>query len=310
MSDQDNIINIYRTIYSTADLQRLGLTNRQIAAKVRAGTLERARHGVYMRPKDRSSVKSWDAHLLRALLYFKARPDTVFSHVTAAALWGLPLLRAHSTKLHTYCTAHSRGGAVETIKHVALTPDQELLTTPIGALTTDVPTTVIDCARSLPLEDAVVIADAALRRGLVPEVELREKMLAYRGRRSAAVHRVAHRMSGAADSPGETLTRLLLIEMGINFVEQYEVRVNGVRYFVDFYLPDYGVCVEFDGVAKYVDFGPTSESLMSERNREKNLMNTGARVFRTGWHDVYTQPEVFRNRLLVFLRAGSNETAR
>ncbi|GGH61835.1 hypothetical protein GCM10007359_11420 [Rothia aerolata] len=97
-------------------------------------------------------------------------------------------------------------------------------------------------------------------------------------------------MSAKAESPGESLTRAVLINMGVKFIEQYPVYVGYRGYRVDFYLPDYNIIIEFDGDIKYSQFGNQTDVEQNERYREKVLQNAGFLVYRTSWNKVLFSP--------------------
>src|SRR5690606_14900147 len=70
--------------------------------------------------------------------------------------------------------------------------------------------------------------------------------------RLGLARRAAGLTDGLAESPGESSLRLVLIELGINFVAQHWIPTeSGQHYRVDFYLPDLGVVLEYDGQVKY-----------------------------------------------------------
>ncbi|BCW64915.1 hypothetical protein StoSoilB22_38880 [Arthrobacter sp. StoSoilB22] len=75
--------------------------------------------------------------------------------------------------------------------------------------------TVIDCARTLAFEAAVVIADQALRRGADPGI-LQHFLDSGRITRGARrLRQVLAAMDKRSESVGETRTRLLLHKLGI-----------------------------------------------------------------------------------------------
>ncbi len=122
-----------------------------------------------------------------------------------------------------------------------------------GIETTDLPTTAIDVALRSDRGHALVVLDAVLRRGverraLVAELESRSTR---RG-----VHRVSELLEiadGRIESAGESLTSLVMHDVGLprpqlqhEFVEHGRVVARA-----DFWFPEHGVVVEFDGLAKY-----------------------------------------------------------
>ena len=73
--------------------------------------------------------------------------------------------------------------------------------------------TVNDCARILPFDEALAIADSALRSGLVTQGDL--DAIDVRGAGSGAVRRVLRRADARAANPFESVLRALCIEVGL-----------------------------------------------------------------------------------------------
>ena len=73
--------------------------------------------------------------------------------------------------------------------------------------------TVIDCARLLPFDEALAVADSALRSGLVTREEL--DAIDVRGAGAAAVRRVLRHADARAANPFESVLRALCLEAGL-----------------------------------------------------------------------------------------------
>ena len=82
----------------------------------------------------------------------------------------------------------------------------------VGGVTTAL-RTVLDCARQLPFDEALAVADSALRSGQVTREELAE--LHVRGAGASAVRRVLLHADGRAANPFESVLRALCIEAGL-----------------------------------------------------------------------------------------------
>lgn len=78
--------------------------------------------------------------------------------------------------------------------------------------------TVIDCARRLPFDEALAVADSALRSGLVTREEL--SAVRVQGAGAAAVRRVLEHADGRAANPFESVLRALAIEAGLDVEPQ------------------------------------------------------------------------------------------
>ncbi|RZI81742.1 MAG: hypothetical protein EOO67_18435, partial [Microbacterium sp.] len=102
MIDRVRIPDVSRWIRSRAQLEALGSSSRQIARHVERGRLQQLDHGWYV---DGETWREWSIerrHLARVLAARRRQrsSDTVFSHCSAAVLWGLPLARVDPQKVH------------------------------------------------------------------------------------------------------------------------------------------------------------------------------------------------------------------
>jgi hypothetical protein len=72
--------------------------------------------------------------------------------------------------------------------------------------------TVVDCARRLPFDEALAVADSALRSGMVSAEELLLAADALRGRGATAARRVARSARAQAANPFESVLRAIVLE--------------------------------------------------------------------------------------------------
>ena len=149
--------------------------------------------------------------------------------------------------------------------------------------------TVLDLSRELPLEEAVVAADSAIRQRLVPTAALTIRLSAAWGRRAAAARTVAGALDPLAESVLETLLRLTLRDAGLRPVTQHEIRDADGRLVarVDFCWPAERLVVEADGFAFHAD----RAAYRRDRERLNALERLGWRVLRFTWEDVRGRPE-------------------
>lgn len=145
---------------------------------------------------------------------------------TAAALWGMKLKtppprpelavprgRRVSRAEQQRCAVSWRSLDPGDIRH--------------GELTSPV-RTVIDCAVSLPFDEALAIADSALRAAFVSTDDLAAaaRAIPRSGRRQAM--RVAEHASGLAQNPFESALRAISLDVpGLRLVPQVPIRVAG-----------------------------------------------------------------------------------
>ena len=296
-------------VRTTADLRAEGLGSEELARKVRAAELVHLRRGAYADPGSLQDAEARHRALVLATVPLLA-PGAVVSHVSAAILHGLPLLDAPRARVQI-TRADARGGKNRGGVHLHAAPLEETEVVPVeGVATTTLARTVLDLARSLSREAAVVSGDAALRRGLDRD-EL-DALLAGAGRRPriARARAVAGLLDGRSESPGESLSRLLLAGAGLAPELQHEVRDAGGAFVArcDFAWPEHRTVGEFDGKIKYGRLlapGTTSEEIVyREKLREDKLRDLGWQVVRWVWRDLERPERVVERLVRAFARAG------
>ncbi|SLK01075.1 type IV toxin-antitoxin system AbiEi family antitoxin domain-containing protein [Arthrobacter sp. P2b] len=294
-------------VASTLQLARAGIDERVMTAGVRSGMLLRLRRGAYVQRAYWNTLKPWDRDRLLITAHYESTGGQArYSHISAARLHSCYLWNAGPMVHVTTQYANSPGSAGSDVKaHRLPLTDRELTTirTPDGRdmLTTSLERTVLDCARILPLDQAAVIGDHALRKGA--SVHAMHRLLsetpAKRGSRRALD--LLNVLDGRSESAGETRTRLMLHSFGLQtFTPQVEVPTSEGLFRADFADPESRVIIEFDGTAKYTDYKPAEEVLLAERRRENALVETGWRVLRLHWKHL-DRPRELNERLITFL---------
>lgn len=294
-------------VASTRQLAAAGLESRLIKAAADDGVLLRLRRGAYVRRGYWDSIKPWERDMLRILAHFESTGgDARYSHMSAARLHGCDVWRVgplvHVTTQYSNSLA-SAGNDVRT--HRLPLEEHELASVQTSdgreILVTSLERTVLDCARILPLEQAAVIGDHALRKGatLAYLRQLLDESPTKRGSRKAADLLAV--LDGRSESAGETRTRLLLRSFGLDsFIPQVDIPTGQGLFRADFADPEARVVIEFDGRAKYSDYKPAEEALLNERWRETALQELGWAVFRIKWPQL-DRPAELRKRLFGFL---------
>ncbi len=109
-----------------------------------------------------------------------------------------------------------------------------------------------------------------------------------------------------AESPLESRGRALFLKAGLSMELQYSVEgASGRVYYADGAFPEERVLVEFDGRAKYGRWAEaTSQALVNERDREKDLTNAGWGLVRFTWDQVTGRPDEVLRILRSALRRG------
>lgn len=107
--------------------------------------------------------------------------------------------------------------------------------------------TVLDCARVLPFDEGLAVADSALRAGAVSVEMLREAAASARGPGATAARRVARHADGRAANPFESVLRALAIEVGLELTPQLVIAEPGLFAVVDLGNEVLRLAVEADG---------------------------------------------------------------
>ncbi|AEG44384.1 hypothetical protein [Isoptericola variabilis] len=277
----------------------------EVGARHRRGKLRKIRHGIYVEsagqlPAASVAVRREREHLVNlAATLSSLRTDLWVSHTSAALLWGCWTYRlgatAEITQLHP---PDVRASAGPVRRHWTDLPERD------RTLLGDVPVTtlertVVDCARSLPGDQAIVVVESALRIGcdgaLVAAI-LKEST-GRRGVRSA--RRVLDVADGRVESPGEARLRWMLLSAGLPYPDAaIPVETWAGERWVDLGWPDLQVGFEFDGRLKYAGLPPAQleQVLYEEKRRHDALVEAGWILIRVSWADL-DDPEALLRRV-------------
>ncbi|WP_299167382.1 hypothetical protein [uncultured Arthrobacter sp.] len=229
-----------------------------------------------------------------------ARRTPLFGAETAGVLWGLPrpdLPRDIQVMVPVESGRKSSNG----VRRITRT-SSELTVVKIGdgLLVTGKIQTAIDLALIYDFPWAVAVMDRLLNTKPLPaesrscpvtktEVEDLVALLPS-GAKRRKVRRVLDFADGQAMYPGESLSRVYMVELGFPAPElQYRViDEQGLVAVVDFYWKDHALVGEFDGRGKYqkpeYTHGKTpAQVVIEEKNRENRIRSTGKNVVRWEW---------------------------
>lgn len=260
---------------------------RRLARFCERGRLVRVLNGLF------ASSSTWDSldpvsktrRIVRSLS--DKYEDWVFSHVTAAAMYGLSVGYSYLDKIHVVATSGSRKNAM-VVRHRSGRAHRMSR----GVRLTTPEDTVLDCAAMMPFPDALAVADSAVSSHLTCERNLRNAAVhrrGYRGIRNG--RRVVACMDGRAESGGESIVRGILIELGylVKDIQAPVTSIDAARgpLRLDILLQaDDGslVDLEVDGGEKYenpeMNGGSPLHALMRERQREAGITARGYKVVR------------------------------
>lgn len=285
-------------VHTTRALLATGMTEKALAQKVRSGEITRILRGVYTRADRWREASDRERLIARHIaVWKKARFPFVFSHVSAALLHGVSMLRLPD-RIHI--TTPGRVFPNDPLIAAHARPDAlvEGARYQHGRHMTPLVVTAFECSLILPVREGLVIMDQVLARS--KDKSLVEGLV-ERGRRRHGIGRAGQVLELAdsrCQSVAETLTRYVLCMPGLPApVPQQPVSTReGVKY-LDFGWPEFTLGLEFDGKSKYFDYGPTDQVVFMERHREKLIEAQGWKVLRTDWNEVTRDPEGLRQRL-------------
>ena len=266
---------------TTSQLRGDGYGPAEVARLVRNSQLVRIRRGAYAWSDPGQDALAVHRALVEATLPTLA-PDTVLSHRSAAVLHDLPLLGPIPRRVEVTRSGvragKDRGGvhlhAAGLVAADVVELDGVLLTSPAR--------TIVDLARMLPFEQAVVVGDAALRFGLDRHELSTALDSANRRPGVAAARRAVAFLDGRSESVGESRSRALLHQQGVPTPQpQLQVLDDSGRFVArcDFGWPQQRLIGEFDGRVKYGRLlrpgQDAGDVVFDEKRREDALRELG-----------------------------------
>ncbi|MDP3968131.1 MAG: type IV toxin-antitoxin system AbiEi family antitoxin domain-containing protein [Nocardioides sp.] len=283
-----------------------GLTDDALARATRSGDIIRVRHGAYSDGPWWAQATSDEQHRETALCLVRSYSSPVLlSHTSAAVMHGLPTWGQDLSDMHlTHLTPASGRTHAGVVHHRGVCRVGDI-TRVDGVLVTSVARTIVDAAALVDVERGLIMADAALHRGLVlPDQLERQYVQQDHDPRTLHVRLVVRRADGRSASPGESRSRHLFWTQGLPTpVLQYAVHDHRGRLIgtVDFAWPELGVIVEFDGLTKYRTLLRVGESpedaVIREKLREDRIREaTGWTVVRITWADL-ARPALTADRI-------------
>lgn len=268
--------------FTNAQARAAGWTKAAIEAQVRSGTWHRVARGVYV---DRALWDGMDARL-RHLCEVRARllvlgPGWAAARRSAVLAHDLPYLGKQPQQPQL---AHDkvRPGTRATSRHerIAGLPASDIRQG-VGLQCTSLARTAVDLGRHESFRSAVVVADAALRRGLDRAVLLACAGRSVRWPGGPQAMRMAQFADGLSESPLESISRVAIADCGLPAPElQVEIWL-GQRLLarVDKLWRGWNLVGEDDGRSKY----DGADGFYAEKLREETLEDVGLEVVRWDW---------------------------
>lgn len=291
-------------ILLTRALTAQGFSYDDLTRLSRRGKLTRVRRGAYAAAVN--DDLTWEEQH-RQLVYATAPQlldGSVISHGSAAVLHGLPVWAAATNHVHI-TRSQSGHGKRRSLVHTHRAPlDVADIVLVDQVPVTSLARTVLDLARTLPMDQAVALGDRALRQGLSPDALSVALIPMERWPGIRQARRAVAFLDPRSESVGESASRVRLHVDGLPAPElQHDIRDSHGELVarVDFLWQEQRTVGEFDGKVKYgrlVKPGQSAEQvLFEEKVREDLIRDCGFQVARWIWRDIY-RPGIIRDRVL------------
>lgn len=299
-------------LFTAAQAVAAGYNPDEVSRLRRAGEWVRLRRGVYIeRPLLPSEPIAKHLLSMRAAM-LSLSGVAAASHVTGALLHGVALLDPNLTMIHITQDGSGCDRTAEGVRyHQASLPAGHLTKVDDG-VATSVARTIVDLARRLPFDAALVAAESALNLKLTTFAEL-EEVLAYcvdwPGARNAG--RVVAFASPYSESPGETLCRIAFDALGVPQPHQqvYIFDKYGLIARCDYFWEEFHTIGEFDGKVKYVGAKARDNSVLLEKKREDRLRDAGLEVCRFEWAESRNRSESVQHKAFSAFGRAANRRA-
>lgn len=277
-------------------------------------TLERIRRGVYADAVEWGSASYAAKYRLRLdAAVATRRADPVLSHVSAAVVWGIPIVGPHLGAVHFASAGRNQARTKNGVVWHHDTLDDEDVVEQDGYQITSFARTAVDLARSLPFASAVAALDhvlavaAASDAGPLVGVDapmLEKRLDGLRGGRGVGPARVSVAFARAeSGSPGESISRANMHVLGCPapVLQVPFGRVDGGTDITDFDWPELDAFGEFDGFGKYVKQEFTKgrsiqEVVADEKVRENRIRKHRRFGARWDW-PIALRPELLAREL-------------
>jgi len=259
---------------------------------VERGEFTRVRRGAYVRSKVWRGLGPADRHLLRVRATRCAAIDEpVFSHESAAAIHGIPLIGSWPDRAHVTAPSGTASSNAMVARTRRALPEGSVMVHESGTRVTDPVTTALDLAASRSLLGGIVAISHLRRASGLSRAALDDALAGSgirSGRRRAAI--AIARSTDGSDSPLETIVVVRCQDLGFEPpCQQFAVEgVDGRGYRVDFAWREGRILAESDGRGKYRDpellAGRSPDDVLwAEKRRENAITPTCERFLRFTW---------------------------
>jgi hypothetical protein len=297
-------------LVTTGDLKLAGLDGRQFRRDTAKGTILRIKRGAYVDGAVWNDLTLQKRHRLTVHAFAESHCGAVFSHQSAAALHGLPVIGPWPDEVQVAAPRATGGRSEPGIRrHCRGLPEADVVLIE-GIPVTSVLRTLVDLASVLPFRASVAAVDQALRVGMVTRAELLDYVMEtakFRGR--VAAIRAIEFGNPLAANPGESMSRAVIHELGFAppALQVRHPRSDRFDDYADFEWLEDNTIGEFDGLIKYFDpqymsGRSSSEVVYDEKRREDRLRAQAGHFARWNWDDAWRIEPLRRILLAAGLR--------
>jgi very-short-patch-repair endonuclease len=269
-----------------------------VDALIRLGGIARARDiiGLSSRRGLRRAVEAGDIARIGpgryafGVSHAEARAlDGAVSHLSAAMHWGWQVKWPPDRPWVTVARSRNISTARREAVHLVYADIGDDV---IDGVTAPV-RTVIDCARRLPFDEALAVADSALRAGDVTQADLKAASATLKGRGAAHSRMVASSATPRAANPFESVLRAIALEFPLDLTPQTPVVVGGQTYVPDLVDTTRKLVLEADSWR----FHASQQGHARDCRRYNALALGGWLVLRFTWDQVMHSPDYVRQVL-------------
>lgn len=251
----------------------------QVDRALRRGEIVRVSRGRYALPAIDEGLR--EAHRLTGIV----------SHQSAALLHGW----AVKTVPHKPHVTVPKNRQVTDDQRERVTLHRAMLAPgDVTGAVTSVERTLVDCLRCLQFDEALSIADSALRTRSISKEALTALAGGIRGPGAAQARRVAAAADARAANPFESVLRAIALSVkGLDFTPQLLITAGSFSVQPDLVDADRRVVLEADSFAWHGHRG----ALRDDARRYNNLVIRGWLVLRFAWEDVMHDSDYVRRVL-------------
>ncbi|MGV3102760.1 DUF559 domain-containing protein [Rothia sp. 32237D007AR] len=289
----DRIEGLAAKVKTSQQLNLEGLSKNLIGAMHRRGELIRLTRGLYISAAESRQFMPEERCIAVTLALATSHRQAVLSHASAALVWGAPLFRL-PTRVELSLPRSNHRHHRQVRYHSSRPEVCEVAYEVAGFSVTDPLTTVLDCARTLPVVQALAITDYFLHRAQVSYHDVRAQLISVSGYGTSSFPLIAESMSALTESPLESLAMFRIVQSNLERpCQQLEIRTHDGRvYRSDFAWESLKLLLEVDGLHKYYGaYRPVEEQLRRDTLRQRSLELMGWTVVRATWDDLMNRPQ-------------------